>query len=148
MSVRPFEVHSIGKVTQRRLSPRIMEPLSTLVEEVRVVTAELKKSGEPALEGDALRRFVNADMRFHMLLLQAGGNQRMLKMLDSTSVLLQIFSLRRKHHTVRLLTEVHSFHRRILDAVAKGSKTEAMELLSEHIQVSLEERLAEFEDPR
>ena len=95
-----------------------------------------------------MRRFITCDMRFHLLLLQAAGNQRMLKILDSTNVLLRVFSLRREHHTGKLLAEVHGFHRRILDAVAAHARREAMQLLGEHIRVSLEERLAEYEDPR
>jgi len=141
-----LEVYAIGKVAARHPSARVLEPLEALVEESRIITAELKKSGQPALEGDALQRFITCDMRFHMLLLQAGGNQRMLKILDSTSLLLRIFSLPRQHHTVKLLGEIHGFHRRILDAVAAGSRTEATRLLGDHIRISLEERLAEYED--
>jgi DNA-binding GntR family transcriptional regulator len=141
-----LEVYAAGKVAARRPSPRVLEPLEALVEEGRVIAAALKKSGKAALEGGALHDFITCDMRFHMLLLQAGGNQRMLKILDSTSLLLRIFSLPREHHTGKLLGEIHSFHRRILDAVAEGSRAEAMRLLGEHIRISLEERLAKFED--
>ena len=141
-----LEVYAVGKVAARRPSTRVLEPLEAVVEEARVIAAELRKSGQPGLEGDALHRFIICDMRFHMLLLQAGGNQRMLKILDSTSLLLRIFSLPRQHHTGKLLGEVHNFHRRILNAVAEGSRTEAMRLLGEHIRISLEERLAEYED--
>jgi DNA-binding GntR family transcriptional regulator len=141
-----LEVYAIGKVAARQVSSRVLEPLEALVEELRVIAAELEESGQSGLEGDALQRFITCDMRFHMLLLQAGGNQRMLKILDSTSLLLRIFSLPRAHHTGKLLGEVHGFHRRILDAVAEGSRTEAMRLLGEHIRISLEERLSEYED--
>jgi DNA-binding GntR family transcriptional regulator len=141
-----LEVYAIGKVASRRPSPRVLEPLEALVEELLVIAAELKQSGQPGLEGEALQRFITCDMRFHMLLLQTGGNQRMLKILDSTSLLLRIFSLPRAHHTSKLLGEVHHFHRRILDAVAEGSRSDAMRLLGEHIRISLEERLAEYED--
>lgn len=140
-----LEVHAIGKVAAQRLSPRMLEPLEALVEELRTIATELKKSGKPALDGDDLKRFVTCDLRFHTLLLQAAGNQRMLKILDSTSLLLRVFALPREHHTLALVSEVHRFHRRILDAVAKGQRAEAMQLLGEHIRLSLEERLADFD---
>jgi DNA-binding GntR family transcriptional regulator len=143
-----LEVYAIGKAADRRPSPRVLEPLEALVEETRAIAAELKKSGKSALEGGALQRFIACDMRFHMLLLQAGGNQRMLKILDSTRLLLRVFSLPREQHTAKLLGEVHKFHRRILDAVAQGARAEAMRLLGEHIRLSLEERLADYEDSR
>ena len=140
-----LEVHAIGKVAAQGLSPRMLEPLDALVEEMRVIAADLKKSGKPALESDDLKPFVTCDLRFHTLLLQAAGNQRMLKILDSTSLLLRVFALPREHHTLALVSEVHRFHRRILDAVAKGQREEAMKLLGEHIRLSLEERLADFD---
>jgi DNA-binding GntR family transcriptional regulator len=142
------EVYGIGKVAESRLSPRMLKLLEPPVEQVRMIAMELKKSGKPALEGEALQKFIACDLRFHTLLLQAGGNQRMLKILDSTRLLLRIFTLRREHHTVKLLGNVYNFHRRILDAVASGLRDEAMRLLGEHIRLSLEERLAEYEDPR
>ena len=52
-----------------------LETLLPLVEEVRVIAAELKKSGQPVLHGEAMQKFVNCDLRFHMLLFQAGGNE-------------------------------------------------------------------------
>jgi DNA-binding GntR family transcriptional regulator len=143
-----LEVYVIGVVTERRLSARELETLEGLVEQVRVCAADLRKSGRPVLEGEALKSFVTCDLRFHMLLLQAGGNQRMVKVLDSTQLLLRIFTLRREHHTVKLLGEVYDFHRRILAAVAAGNREEACRLLGEHIRLSRDERLAEYEDPR
>jgi DNA-binding GntR family transcriptional regulator len=143
-----LEVYVIGKVATRRLSPREMETLQPLVEEVRVIAAELKKSGEAVLRGEAMKRFVACDLRFHTLLFQAGGNERMLKLLDSTNLLLRVFTLRREHHTVKLLGEVYGFHRRILDAVAAGERDDAVRLLGEHIRISRDERLAEYEDFR
>jgi DNA-binding GntR family transcriptional regulator len=140
-----LEVHAIGKVAGQRVSARMLEPLGGLVEELRTITADLKKSGKAALEGDDLKRFVTCDLHFHTLLLQAAGNQRMLKILDSTSLLLRVFALPREHHTLALVSEVYQFHRRILDAVAKGQRGEAMQLLGEHIRLSLEERLADFD---
>lgn len=140
-----LEVHAIGKVAAQGLSPRMLEPLEALVEEMQTIATELKKSGKAALEDDSLKQFVTCDLRFHTLLLQAAGNQRMLKILDSTSLLLRVFALPREHHTLSLVSEVQRFHRRILDAVAKGRRAEAMELLGEHIRLSLEERLADFD---
>jgi DNA-binding FadR family transcriptional regulator len=81
-----------------------------------------------------------------MRLLRAAENERMLKVLDSTNLLLRIFTLRREHHTLKLLKEVHRFHRRILDAVASGEANEAMRLLREHIRISRDERLANYEE--
>lgn len=146
------EVYAVGKVADARLSPRLFETLDALVEDVRLTAEALsipsgQNFGEAALEGDALQKFVSSDLRFHTLLLQAGGNQRMLKILDSARLLLRVFTLRRQHHTATLLKDIYRFHRNILDAVAAGNRAEAMRLLGEHIRLSLEERLAEYVAP-
>ena len=141
------EVFTIGKVAEAGLSPRLRETLDALVDEARMSADALKSSGLPSLEGEALQKFVHCDLRFHMLLLQAGGNQRMLKILDSTRLLLRVFTLRRQHHTANLLNDIYRFHRQIVDAVAAGQRSEAMRLLSEHIRLSLDERLAEYVTP-
>jgi len=143
-----LEVYMIGKVATRRLSERELEALELLVEQVRICAADLKKSGKQILKGEALKKFVTSDLRFHMLLLQAGGNQRMVRVLDSTRLLIRIFNFRREHHTVKLLGEVYDFHRRILAAVASGSSEGAMRLMGEHIRLSRDERLTEHQDPR
>ena len=85
------EVYAIGKVAKAQLSQRMLETLETLVEEVRESAAALGKSAQPVLEGESLQKFIHSDLRFHTLLLQAGGNQRMLKLLDSTRLLLRVF---------------------------------------------------------
>jgi DNA-binding GntR family transcriptional regulator len=141
------EVYAIGKITEVRLSARLLETLESLVEELRTTAVALKQSGQPALEGEALQKLIQCDLRFHTLLLQAGGNQRMLKVLDSTRLLLRVFTLRRQHHTAKLLDDIYHFHRGILDAVTAGDREKAMRLLGEHIRLSLEERLAEYVAP-
>jgi len=141
-----LEVYSIGRIAARGLDAAGLDRLETSLAEIRTVTEELKRSGESVLKGHALQRFLASDLRFHMRLIQAGGNERMLKVLDATNLLLRIFTFRREHHTVKLLKDVHQFHRRILDAVAAGDSSQAARLLGEHIRISREERLAEYEE--
>jgi DNA-binding GntR family transcriptional regulator len=141
-----LEVFAIERLAARGLDPQELESLETLVDQVRAIADELKQSGKPVLKGEALQRFLMSDLRFHMRLIQAAGNERMLKVLDSTNLLLRIFTLRREHHTLKLLKEVHSFHRRILDAVASRQEEQARRLLSQHIRLSRDERLAEYDE--
>jgi DNA-binding GntR family transcriptional regulator len=141
-----LEVYAIGKIAARGVDARDLENLELLVAQVRAAADELKQSGRPVLKGEALQRFLACDLRFHMRLIQAGGNERMLKVLDSTNLLLRIFTLRRENHTLKLLKQVYGFHRRILDAVAAGDGAEAMRLLGEHIRLSRDERLVEYDD--
>jgi DNA-binding GntR family transcriptional regulator len=141
-----FEVFNIGKVAGRGLSARELEAVRAEVEQVKTAAAQLKASGDDLLRGEALRNFLACDLRFHTRLLQAGGNVRMLRQLDATNLLLRVFTLRREHHTVALLEEVYSYHLGIVNAVAAGKPDKAKKLLADHIHLSRNERLAEYED--
>ncbi len=141
-----FEVFNIGKVAGRGLSTRELETIGAEVEQVKTAAAQLKASGGNRLTGEALRSFLACDLRFHARLLQAGGNVRMLRQLDATNLLLRVFTLRREHHTVTLLEEVYSYHLGIVNAAAAGRPEEAKRLLADHIHLSRNERLAEYED--
>jgi DNA-binding GntR family transcriptional regulator len=141
-----LEVYIIGKVAERGLPEHDRKVLRRLVEEVCGSAAELEASGKAVLLGAPLKRLLDCDLRFHFHLLQAGGNQRMMKLLDSAKLLLLIFGLRRERHTLAVVKAVHDFHRRILAAVLGGKREEAMELIGRHIRLSRDERLAEFQE--
>jgi DNA-binding GntR family transcriptional regulator len=92
-----------------------------------------------------MQRFVRADLGFHTLLLRLAGNRRILKVVQDTRLLIQIFSIRREGHDADLLLQIHGFHREILDAVARSDGEAAKRLLREHIQLSRQERLQSFD---
>jgi DNA-binding GntR family transcriptional regulator len=140
-----LEVYAVGHVARRGLKPDESTLLGQLVDEIAAVKDRLVRSGKTTLSGDLLQRFLAADLRFHTVLLQAAGNRRMSKVLGDTRLLLRIFTMRREDHTAALLTQVQRYHRRILEAVTHGNGPKAAQLLGEHIQASLQERLAEYE---
>ena len=140
-----LETYAVGMLAGRGLLARDLEAIEKNVAEILAVRAELKQTGKPALEGDLLQRFVNSDMRFHMHLLHAAGNRRFVKVISNARLLIRIFTFRREHHTVELLTQVHAYHRQILDAVKKKDVATATRVMRDHIRLSLEERLAEYQ---
>ena len=143
-----LEVYAVGKAAQQGIGRKENEALDRLVDEIGECRSLLKKSGKPLLDGDLLQRFRVADYRFHVLLLQSAGNERLAKAAGDTRLLIRIFALRRTHHSIELLAQIETFHRGILDAVRCGEPDRARRTLSEHICLSMEERLAEYEDPR
>jgi DNA-binding GntR family transcriptional regulator len=140
-----LETYAVGMLASRGLVSQDLEAIEKNLAETLAIRAELEQTGKPALEGDLLQRFVTSDMRFHMHLLHAAGNRRFIKVISNTRLLIRIFTFRREHHTAELLNHVHAYHRQILDAVVKKDVETATRVMREHIRLSLEERLAEYQ---
>jgi DNA-binding FadR family transcriptional regulator len=115
------------------------------MEEIPIIQADLEKSGKPALVGEPMQRFLASDLRFHMHLLQAAGNRRIVRVIGNTRLLIRIFTFRREHQTAALLKQVYAYHRQILDAVKNKNPEEAARCMRDHIRLSLKERLAEYQ---
>jgi DNA-binding GntR family transcriptional regulator len=143
-----LEVYAARKAAREGIRRKESEVLGGLVEEIRTCRLLLKKSGEPVLRGELLQQFLTADFRFHMLLLQSAGNERIAKVAAHTRLLIRIFTIPRQHHSASLLEQIEVYHRDVLESVKQGDSEKAGRVLGEHIRLSMEERLAEYEDPR
>jgi DNA-binding GntR family transcriptional regulator len=122
-----------------------LEALQRFHDEIGAVAGELKAGGKRALEGALLRRFLAADLGFHLRLLEAAGNRRMVKAAAESRVLGGIFGTRRQEHTAEVVTEAWRFHHRILSAVRRSDGRLARKLVVEHIRTSKREALDHFE---
>ena len=141
-----LEVYAVGKAAETGLRPAELDDLQRLVREVLLLRDELEASGEPHLKADGMRRFIRIDLQFHTLLVRAAANSRILKVVADTRVLLNVFGIRRKGHDAAQLTQIHGYHSEILAAISRRDRTAAIHLLGEHIRVSKEERLKEYDE--
>jgi DNA-binding GntR family transcriptional regulator len=141
-----LEVYAIGKAAEHTLRPRDLELLQQLVADVLVLREELLASGKPGLTAEQMQRFVQIDLNFHATLVRAAANQRILKTVADTRVLLNIFAMRRGGHTAELLAEIHGYHSKVLAAVVRKDPAEAMRLMGEHIRLSQRERLRDYDE--
>jgi DNA-binding GntR family transcriptional regulator len=141
-----LEVYAVGKLAEHKLRGTDLETLKRAVGDVLLLRDELDTSGEPHLKADAMRRFIRLDLQFHTMLVRAAANSRILKVVADTRVLLNIFAIRRKGHDAAQLTQIHRYHSRILAAIVRGDPQEATRLLGEHIRLSRDERLKEYDE--
>lgn len=140
-----LETYAVGKVARQKVSHSDHERLSGLVEEIQTLIEELTGRKKPMLDDAQMKRFMATDLAFHSLLLRLAGNQRIAKVVQDTNVLIRIFSIRRKCHDLKQLQQIYRFHHEILEAVFLGNGQAAISLLSQHIQVSQQERLKDFD---
>jgi len=136
-ALEPFAVGQAAK----HIGRADLERCSKLCDEIHKLARE---ATEP-LTGDKLRRFLAADMGFHMILICAGGNQRIQKIVVDSRVLLRIFNTDRQNHNRHILDETDRFHSQILRAVRDADPESARHLMSEHIQASKLETLEYFD---
>jgi DNA-binding GntR family transcriptional regulator len=140
-----IEVYAVGKAARFALGPPVIERLRGFLNECEALRVALNKSRRPRLNEDQMHRFIHADLGFHTLLLHAAANQRMLKLVSETRLLIRIFSIRRDGHSSSQLRAIQEQHQAILAAVEAGRGEEAKELLGQHIRASCLERMEAYD---
>jgi DNA-binding GntR family transcriptional regulator len=141
-----LEVYAVGKAAEHELRPDDLEAMRRAVDEVLQLRDGLAASGEKRLKGEAMQRFIKIDLHFHTLLVRSGANARILKVVTDTRVLLNVFGISRQGHDAAQLTAIHRYHSEILAAIVRRDPDSARRLLGEHIRVSKDERLKEFDE--
>ncbi len=140
-----LEVYAIGKVASRGNSDHQLERLRALARQIAGMRDELARSEQTELNEKQMAQFIACDLGFHLSLVRMASNARILKLLNETRLLIRIFSIHRHGHDVPALTRIHQQHSDMLLAVAEMAPGRAMQILADHIQASLQERLDEFD---
>jgi DNA-binding GntR family transcriptional regulator len=140
-----LEVYAVGKAARRALDSADLRHLQSFADDITVLRDELVKSGCAELDPEQMHRFVVCDLGFHTMLMRMAANARILKVVNETRLLIRIFAIRRTGHNVADLERIYRQHCDVLRAVSERDPERAMRLLSEHIQNSQKERLAEHD---
>jgi DNA-binding GntR family transcriptional regulator len=140
-----LEVFAAGKVARHGAAMEDLIELQNLADAILPLRDELAASSAKALNKAQMKRFMRADLSFHALLMRMALNPRMQKIVSEAQLLIRIFAIRRAGHELGMLDKIHTHHTRIVIALRKGQAERAMQMLAEHIQISLQERLEEFD---
>jgi DNA-binding GntR family transcriptional regulator len=140
-----LEMFAVAKAARQVVRKVDLERLRTLTDAILTLREDLSQSGKPELDDEQMNRFVAYDLGFHVHLMRMAANARILKVVNETRLLMRIFGMRRRGHTVALLEDIHRRHSQILDAVANRDPERATRAISEHIETSQHERLADFD---
>lgn len=143
-----LELYVVAKVTREQLPPEDIQRLEQLSDGILALVGELEASGEPYLNAEQMSRFVAADRGFHTLLMAFSFNPRIRKIVDETRLLIRIFAMRRVGYGTEKLRHIHAQHAAILQAIVDKNADLATRRLAEHIQISRQERLDEFDRNR
>ena len=140
-----LEMFAVGKTARQRLRQVDLDRLRSLTDATLTLKGELERSGGLELDEEQMNRFVAYDLGFHAHLMRMAANARILKVVNETRLMMRIFGMRRRGHTVSLLEDIHRRHSDIVDALAEQDYERATRAISEHIEISLQERLNDFD---
>jgi DNA-binding GntR family transcriptional regulator len=143
-----LEVYVVAKVTREQLPPEDIQRLEQLSNGILTLVNELQASGEQHLNAEQMSRFVASDRGFHTLLMAFSFNPRIRKIVEETRLLIRIFAMRRLGYGVAKLQHIHAQHAAIIQAIVERAPELATLRLAEHIQISRQERLDEFDRNR
>src|SRR3954465_7670210 len=73
-----LESYAAAKAAEHISGP-ILERLQQFCDVMAAIGRELREAGASELDEPSLRRFLAADMAFHMLIIEASGNRRMIE---------------------------------------------------------------------
>jgi DNA-binding GntR family transcriptional regulator len=128
----------------RRISAEELIRLRALCNQLRLIAEEMEALGQQELDREGMRRFLAADLSFHLLLINATGNMHIMKIVSDSHVMSRIFNTTRQKHNLKVVQETYRIHSEILDAVASSDGTAAATLMTQHIKQSLSEAIERF----
>lgn len=125
-----------------RMSDSELAQLKLLCATIEGICDELSVSGMDALDDEMLRRFLAADMTFHLLIIRAAGNRLILDTVRDTRTISQIFRTRRNIHDENLVVEACRDHAGILTALEAGDGEAAAARVLQHVRTSKQKTLS------
>jgi DNA-binding GntR family transcriptional regulator len=101
------------------------------------------KCGNRICDREGLRRFLAADMAFHMLVIASAGNERLCRMIEQNRSVSAMFAARRGEHPMQRVESANQAHKAIVAALEQRDSFESQRLVVEHIRRSRDQSLAQ-----
>ena len=139
-----LETFAAGKAATL-ITEQTLNRLDRYCDEMRRLGNELAASGAGMLEDTALKRFLAADMAFHLLIVRTAGNERIMQLVKQSRTISRLFRLRRQRHSLLVVQRAHEFHHRIAEALRQRDSPSARQAVAEHIQASRRETLDQLD---
>ncbi len=140
-----LECYAATKAARLKPHPAELEQWQKHTDGILVLKGELEKSGKPMLDPEQMQCFMACDFGFHAMLMHLAANTRILKVVNDSRLLIRIFAMGRHAYDVAQLDQLYRQHSQIIRAVSDQNPELAEKLISEHIRISQQERLAAFD---
>ncbi len=132
-----IETYAAAKAAEK-ISDTRLQQLESLLAKMRALISRSFSANHTLMTGEYLAEFLQADLAFHMTIIEAAGNPRLTKLAGDSHIHSRIFGVERFGHNQELLEEADQIHRSIFKALQQHDATKASHLVAQHIQRSLE----------
>jgi len=132
-----IETYAAAKAAEK-ISDTRLQQLESLLAKMRTLISRSFSANHTLMTGEYLAEFLQADLAFHMTIIEAAGNPRLTKLAGDSHIHSRIFGVERFGHNQELLEEADQIHRSIFKALQQHDATKASHLVAQHIQRSLE----------
>ena len=136
-----LEAYAAGKAAERAADWQIRD-LEENLADLKKWVAKVKSSGKPSAGKTAAKEFHRLDLAFHMMVIEASRNRRIMKVVGDSHILTRIFEADRHEFEIEVLTNTSADHERILKAIKKQDCEQASAAMQNHIHNSLQQILA------
>lgn len=134
-----------AEVAATRISPEDLATLSSLGDQMHALAQANLDDKQNLDDSKVLGRFVDADVEFHVLILRATGNRRLMKSVADSRMLSQWGFHARQPERIEVLAEAWEGHRQILQGLKAGDPEASRVAMANHIRFSKENALRIFD---
>jgi DNA-binding GntR family transcriptional regulator len=139
-----IECFAVQKAT-RLMKPAQVKQLRKFCDQMLAAIRDFRDSGAPFLKGEPLRRYLDADMNFHLLLLTAAENQHALSIYNDLHLRSAIFGCRSHERDLHHVAWVWLQHARVAQAVWQRNAKAALSALEKHMFASMDAALKAYD---
>lgn len=129
----------------RRMKPAQVRQLQDYCDQMLAAIRDFRDSGLPYMKDEPLRRYLNADISFHLLLLNAAENRHALAIYNDLNLRSAIFGCRSHDRDLHHVARVWCQHERVARAVRKRDSQSALHSLEKHMYASMEAALEAYD---
>lgn len=126
-----------------RISERQLNELTKNLAKSAALVARVRDSGKSVADKATAKKFHALDLGFHMTIIEASRNRRMLKVVGDSHILTRIFHADRHAFKLDILETTQKEHLAISEAIQSRNTTLSQETMQRHIRNSLDLTLSE-----
>jgi len=130
-----LEGHAAGKAAQL-ISPAALAELTEVVAGMRTIAFECRSLSTHVAGNELTEKFLANDLKFHMAILQAAGNQRLLNLVRDLRIMTRVFGFVPVDHDLKVITSTYRYHATILRAFERRDSAAAQSWMVGHIRVA------------
>ncbi|TWU31342.1 GntR family transcriptional regulator [Novipirellula artificiosorum] len=144
--VREVIEPATAALAAQRIIARQLAQIEKELSDMRALTVEHRQSERKFAGKRISKRFDKADYQFHKLIVEATGNQALMRTASQSHVLTLVFGIRQHAYTSAGMQRTCDEHERILAAIRTGNAEQARAASAAHIQRGLLDSLATIDE--